>query len=439
MSTTAFFSSALHRIDPHVADALAGESRRQGGQIALIASENIVSRAVLDALGHEITNKTLEGYPGNRFHGGAQFLDVVEQAAIDRAGELFDCEYVNVQPHSGTQANQAVFFALLQPGATILSLDLAAGGHLSHGAAPNLSGRWFDAHHYLVSPESGLIDYDALAEQAAALRPKLLIAGGSAYPRELDFARMRAIADACGARLLVDMAHIAGLVAAGVHVSPLPYADIVTCTTSKTLRGPNGGLILARDAAWKKALNAAIFPGVQGSLHPQVIAAKAVCLGEALQPAFKRYGAQVKTNAAVLADTLSRRGIQLVSGGTDTHLVLLDLRGQRITGARAEAVLEAANIAANKNPIPFDARKPSQWAGLRLGVAAVTTRGFGSDEMCRVGDLIADLLLAAANGDTAAAVRHATHEVAELCARYPVYPAAASQAEAAPLDAVLRG
>ena len=431
MSIPAFFSSALHRIDPHVAHALAGEARRQSGQISLIASENIVSRAVLDALGHEITNKTLEGYPGSRFHGGAQFLDVVEQAAIDRARELFDCEYVNVQPHSGTQANQAVFFALLQPGDTILSLDLAAGGHLSHGAAPNLSGRWFDAHHYFVSPDSGLIDYDALAEQAAALRPKLLIAGGSAYPRELDFARMREIADACGARLLVDMAHIAGLVAAGVHVSPLPYADVVTCTTSKTLRGPSGGLILARDAARKRALNAAIFPGVQGSLHPQVIAAKAVCLGEALQPAFKRYGAQVKTNAAVLADTLSRRGIQLVSGGTDTHLVLLDLRRQRITGARAEAVLEAANIASNKNPIPFDSRKPSQWAGLRLGVAAVTTRGFGTDEMCRVGDLIADLLLATANGDTADAVRHAAAEVAALCARYPVYPVA-GQAEAAP-------
>ena len=438
MSIPAFFSSALHRIDPHVADALAGESRRQGGQISLIASENIVSRAVLDALGHEITNKTLEGYPGNRFHGGAQFLDVVEQAAIDRARELFECAYANVQPHSGTQANQAVFFALLQPGDTILSLDLAAGGHLSHGAAPNLSGRWFDAHHYFVLPDSGMIDYDALAEQAAALRPKLLIAGGSAYPRELDFARMRAIADACGARLLVDMAHIAGLVAAGVHVSPLPYADIVTCTTSKTLRGPSGGLILARDAARRKALNAAIFPGVQGSLHPQVIAAKAVCLGEALQPAFKRYGTQVKTSAAVLADALSRRGIQLVSGGTDTHLVLLDLRRQRITGVQAEAVLEAANIAANKNPIPFDARKPSQWAGLRLGVAAVTTRGFGTDEMCRVGDLIANLLLAAAAGDAAAAVRHAAAEVAELCARYPVYPAA-GHAEAAPLEAVLRG
>ncbi len=438
MSIPAFFSSALHRIDPHVADALAGEARRQREQIVLIASENIVSRAVLDALGHEITNKTLEGYPGNRFHGGAQFLDVVEQAAIDRARELFDCEYANVQPHSGTQANQAVFFALLQPGDTILSLDLAAGGHLSHGAAPNLSGRWFDAHHYLVSPDSGLIDYDALAEQAVALRPKLLIAGGSAYPRELDFARMREIADACGARLLVDMAHIAGLVAAGVHVSPLPYADIVTCTTSKTLRGPSGGLILARDAARKRALNAAIFPGVQGSLHPQVIAAKAVCLGEALQPAFKRYGEQVKTNAAVLAATLGRRGIQLVSGGTDTHLVLLDLRRQQITGARAEAVLEAANIASNKNPIPFDARKPSQWAGLRLGVAAVTTRGFGTDEMVRVGDLIADLLLAAANGDPADAVRRAAAEVADLCARYPVYPAA-GQAEAAPFEAALRG
>ena len=288
-------------------------------------------------------------------------------------------------------------------GDTILSLDLAAGGHLSHGAAPNLSGRWFDAHHYYVSPDSGLIDYDALAEQAVALRPKLLIAGGSAYPRELDFARMRAIADACGARLLVDMAHIAGLVAAGVHVSPLPFADIVTCTTSKTLRGPSGGLILARDAARRS----------RRSMRPSSPACRAVCTHRSLPPRrcvwAKRYslpssvtGRRSRPMLRCWRTRCAGGGIQLVSGGTDTHLVLLDLRGQRITGARAEAVLEAANIASNKNPIPFDARKPSQWAGLRLGVAAVTTRGFGSDEMCRVGDLIADLLLAAANGDTAA-------------------------------------
>ena len=439
MSTPDFFTEPLDRADARVAEALAGETRRQSEQIELIASENIVSRAVLDALGHQITNKTLEGYPGNRFHGGAQFVDAIEETAIARARQLFDCEYVNVQPHSGTQANQAVFFALLQPGDAILSLDLAAGGHLSHGAAPNLSGRWFDAHHYGVTPDTGLIDYAALARQASQLKPKLLIAGGSAYPREIDFARMREIADECGARLLVDMAHFAGLVAAGVHTSPLPYADLVTCTTTKTLRGPRGGLVLSRDVSWKKPLQAAIFPGVQGSLHTQIVAAKAVCLGEALQPAFKRYGAQVKANAAVLAEALSARGIQLVSGGTDTHLVLLDLRGQQITGARAQAALDAANITSNKNPIPFDSRKPSQWVGLRLGVAAVTTRGFGIEEMRRVGNLIADLVVAAASDDATATVRRSAEAVAELCARHPIYSPARQPTDTPPLEAEIEG
>jgi glycine hydroxymethyltransferase len=424
MPTTEFFSAPLSLSDPQVADALAGETRRQAEQIELIASENIVSRAVLDALGHQITNKTLEGYPGNRFHGGAQFVDAIEEAAIERARQLFDCEYVNVQAHSGTQANQAVFFALLQPGDKVLSLDLAAGGHLSHGAAPNLSGRWFDAHHYGVSRDTGLIDYEAVERQASQLKPKLLIAGGSAYPREIDFVRMRDIADQCGARLLVDMAHFAGLVAAGVHPSPLPHADLVTCTTTKTLRGPRGGLILSCHADWKKPLHAAIFPGVQGSLHTQVIAAKAVCLGEALQPGFRQYGAQVKTNANALAEALEQRDIRLVGGGTDTHLVLLDLRGQRITGQQAQAVLDAANITSNKNPIPFDSRKPSEWVGLRLGVGAVTTRGFDVSDVQLVGNLIADLIEAAAGKRKAdATIARCAGQVAELCGAHPIYRA----------------
>ncbi|MDH3713399.1 MAG: serine hydroxymethyltransferase [Gammaproteobacteria bacterium] len=423
MSTPEFFSIPLSRTDPRVAGALANESRRQTEQIELIASENIVSRAVLDALGHQITNKTLEGYPGNRFHGGAQFVDAIEDTAVERAQQLFDCEYVNVQPHSGTQANQAVFFALLSPGDKVLSLDLAAGGHLSHGATPNLSGRWFDARHYGVSRDTGLIDYDAVEQQAVRLRPKLLIAGGSAYPREIDFARMRNIADRCGASLLVDMAHFAGLVAAGAHPSPLPHADLVTCTTTKTLRGPRGGLILSCNPDWKKVLHAAIFPGVQGSLHTQVIAAKAVCLGEALQPQFKHYGAQVKANATALAETLRLRGIQVVSGGTDTHLVLLDLRRQHITGQRAQTVLDAANITSNKNPVPFDSRKPSEWVGLRLGVGAVTTRGFDTSDLQLVGNLIADLIEAAADGGPDATIDRCTAQVAELCRAHPLYQA----------------
>ncbi len=418
-----FFSAPLDLTDPPVADALAREARRQSAQIELIASENLVSGAVLEALGHQIANKTLEGYPGKRFHAGGEFVDVLEEAAVERAQRLFGCEFVNVQPHSGTQANQAVLFALLEPGDRLLSLDLAAGGHLSHGSAPNLSGRWFDAHHYGVSRDTGLIDYDALAHQAQQLRPKLLIAGGSAYPREIDFVRMAEIAAECGARLLVDMAHFAGLVAAGVHPSPVPHADLVTCTTTKTLRGPRGGLILSRDAQWRKALQAAVFPGVQGSLHTQVIAAKAVCLGEALQPAFQEYGAQLKRNAATLAETLHQRGVDIVSGGTDTHLVLLDLRRQAITGQRAQTVLEAASITSNRNPVPFDARNPAQWAGLRLGVGAVTTRGFREQEMQRVGGLIADLLEAASGSDASATVEACAARVASLCEAFPIYPA----------------
>ena len=415
-----FLRSAV-QADPLIAQALADEQDRQKNQIELIASENIVSRAVLDALGHEMTNKTLEGYPGNRFHGGGRFVDVVEQAAIDRAKELFGCAYANVQPHSGSQANLAVFYLLLAPGDRVLSLDLAAGGHLSHGLRANLSGRWFEAHHYGVDPDSEVIDYDVLEQTAREVKPKLLIAGGSAYPRELDFARMAQIAKAVGAWFHVDMAHIAGLVAGGVHPSPLPQADIVTCTTTKTLRGPRGGLILTNNEDWAKRLQSSVFPGVQGSIHTQVIAAKAICLGEALQPDFKTYAAKVQSNARTLAQTLSNRGIRIVSGGTDTHLALLDLSSKGLTGKRAETVLEKADITANKNAIPNDSPRPPEWVGLRLGTGAVTTRGMGEDEMIVLGGLIADLVEAEATGQTEVAVNKAKTEVARLCEAFPIY------------------
>ena len=415
------FEASVTTTDPLIAEALRGEKQRQQNQIELIASENIVSRAVLDALGHEMTNKTLEGYPGNRFHGGGQFVDVVEQAAIDRAKQLFDCEYANVQPHSGSQANLAVFFLLLSPGDKTLALDLAAGGHLSHGLNANLSGRWFEAHHYGVSANTEVIDYDALQRLAEDIKPKLLIAGGSAYPREIDFERMGAIAKKVGAWLHVDMAHIAGLVAAGVHTSPFPHADIVTCTTTKTLRGPRGGLILTNNPDWFRRLQSAVFPGVQGSIHTQVIAAKAVCLGEALSDDFKVYGAQVKANASTLADTLQTRGIRLVSGGTDTHLVLLDLSSYRLTGQQGEAVLEAANITSNKNAIPNDSPRPPEWVGLRLGVGAATTRGMGGSEFETLGNVIADLIEAAVQGDSGDTVADCKTKVAELCAGFPIY------------------
>ncbi len=406
--------------DPLIAEALAHEKHRQQTQIELIASENIVSQGVLAALGHEMANKTLEGYPGNRFHGGGQFVDVVEQAAIDRAKQLFGAEYANVQPHSGTQANQAVFFALLKPGDRILSLDLAAGGHLSHGAKPNLSGRWFESHHYTVGRESGRMDYDQIEAQALQLSPDLLIAGGSAYPLAIDFERMAAIAKRCGALFLVDMAHIAGLVAAGVHPSPLAHADIVTCTTTKTLRGPRGGVILSRSDKFAAKLQSAIFPGVQGSLHSNVLAAKAVCLGEALQPEFKAYGQQVVTNARALAEVLMARGIKVVGNGTDTHMVLLDLSPQQMLGSTAEAALAAANITSNKNPIPFDAPKPADWAGLRLGVSAATTRGIDAAGTIELASSIADLILAASAGSLTQAVPSAQNTVATLCERFPI-------------------
>ena len=415
-----FFSAGIERRDPIIAASLAGELERQQNHIELIASENIVSRAVLDALGHPMTNKTLEGYPGHRFHGGGEYVDIVEQAAIDRARELFGCDYVNAQPHSGTQANQAVFFATVKPGDRLLSLDLAAGGHLSHGASPNQSGRWFDARHYGVDRDSGLIDYEQLEILAREARPALLIAGGSAYPRHIDFERMRRIADSVGALLLVDMAHFAGLVAAGVHPSPLPHADIVTCTTTKTLRGPRGGLILARDTSWAKRLQSAIFPGVQGSLHSQIIAAKAVCLGEALEDEFKDYGRAVLANAQALAAALTARGIRLVSGGTDTHMLLLDLSTQGLRGQQLQDSLAEVNLTSNRNPIPFDSSNPAEWAGLRLGVGAATTRGLQRDDFGLLGEIIGRAVARCSDTGSPAA-EDDRQKVLALCKRYPLY------------------
>lgn len=400
---------------------MAQEKTRQQDQIELIASENIVSRAVLDALGHEMTNKTLEGYPGKRFHGGGKFVDIVEQAAIDRAKALFGCGYANVQPHSGSQANLAVFFLLLKPGDRVLSLDLAAGGHLSHGLKANLSGRWFESHHYGVNENSEVIDYDVLEARAEEVKPKLLIAGGSAYPRQIDFARMAQIAKNVRAWLHVDMAHIAGLVAGGVHPSPIPHADIVTCTTTKTLRGPRGGLILTNNEDWFKKLESAVFPGVQGSIHTQVLAAKAICLGEALTEDFKAYTEQVIANARTLCATLQDRGIRLVSGGTDSHLALLDLSSKGMTGKRAEVVLERANITANKNAIPNDSPRPPEWVGLRLGTGAATTRGLREGEFISLANTIADLIEAEAAGDADTAVKDAIATVSKLCKQFPVY------------------
>ncbi len=421
--TSSYFNAHLAERDALIFNALENEKKRQQSQIELIASENTVSQASLDALGSVITNKSVEGYPGRRFHGGADFADIVEQAAIDRAKKLFGVSFANVQPHSGTQANQAVFFAVLKPGDTVLSLDLAAGGHLSHGAKPNQSGRWFNIVPYGVERQTGRIEYDQVERLALEHQPKLLITGGSSYPREIDFARMRKIADKVGAIFLVDMAHFAGLVAAGVHTSPIPYADIVTCTTTKTLRGARGGLILTDREDLFKLVQSAVFPGVQGSAHLSTIAGKAVCLGEALTDEFKTYGANVKANAHLLAETLQRRGVAIVSGGTDSHLVLVDVSSKGLTGQKAQDILGAVNVTSNKNPIPFDSAKPSEWKGLRLGSSAGTTRGFGKGEFEIIGNLITDLFeVAAANEDERKAVEdRARATVANLCAAFPIY------------------
>jgi glycine hydroxymethyltransferase len=425
-SRDAFFGTSLSAADPEIAAAIRAELGRQQDQIELIASENIVSRAVLEAQGSVLTNKYAEGYPGRRYYGGCEHVDVVETLAIERAKKLFDCGFANVQPHSGSQANQAVFYALLQPGDTFLGLSLAAGGHLTHGAPVNQSGKWFKAVSYTVRQDDQRIDFDSVAALAREHRPKLIVAGGSAYPRFIDFAKFRAIADEVGAYLMVDMAHFAGLVAAGVHPSPLPHAHVCTTTTHKTLRGPRGGMVLTNDEEIGKKINSAIFPGIQGGPLMHVIAAKAVAFGEALRPEFKTYAKSVVDNARTLAETLVGRGLAIVSGGTDTHLMLVDLRPKKLTGRVAEQSLEHAGMTCNKNGIPFDPEKPTVTSGIRLGTPAGTTRGFGIAEWQEIGGLIGDVLdgLAQNAGDNQAAEAAARVRVAELCRRFPIYPAA---------------
>ena len=424
-----FFTAGLSETDPQLARAIGDELRRQQEQIELIASENIVSCAVLEAQGSVLTNKYAEGYPSRRYYGGCAFVDVVEQLAIDRAKQLFGCEFANVQPHSGAQANQCVLLALCKPGDVIMGLSLSAGGHLTHGAPPNLSGKWFQAVQYGVRRQDGLIDFDQVEALAREHRPKLIIAGGSAYPRILDFARFRRIADQVGALLHVDMAHFAGLVAAGVHPSPLPHAHVVTTTTHKTLRGGRGGMILSNDLDLGKKINSAAFPGLQGGPLMHVIAAKAAAFAEALRPSFKVYARTVVDNARMLAAVLMESGCDIVSGGTDTHLMLVDLRPMGLTGKAAEESLDRAGITCNKNGVPFDPAKPTVTSGIRLGTPVATTRGFGPAEFRQVGELIAKVLdgLAAnrddnspdGNSDVEAAVRQ---EVRALCRRFPIYP-----------------
>ncbi|MCG5235737.1 serine hydroxymethyltransferase [Xanthobacter oligotrophicus] len=413
-----------HAADPAVFDAIRAELKRQQDQIELIASENIVSEAVLAAQGSVLTNKYAEGLPGKRYYGGCEHVDVVEEIAIDRAKQLFGAGFANVQPHSGAQANAAVLMALLQPGDTLLGMSLAAGGHLTHGAPPTLSGKWFKAIGYGVTRDTALIDYDEVERLAHEHKPKLIIAGGSSYPRIIDFARFRAIADAVGAHLMVDAAHYAGLIVAGAYPSPFPHAHVVTTTTHKTLRGPRGGMILTNDEALAKKLNSAVFPGLQGGPLMHVIAAKAVAFGEALTDDFRTYALKVVSNARALAGRLSARGAAIVSGGTDSHMVLVDLRPFGVTGKAAEAALERAGLTCNKNGIPFDPEKPFVTSGIRLGTPAGTTRGFGIAEFEEVGDLIADVLTglaangAEANGKAEVATRA---KVAELCAHFPLY------------------
>jgi glycine hydroxymethyltransferase len=421
-----FFSATLAETDPAVLHTLEEELLREQTQIELIASENIVSRAVLEAQGSVLTNKYAEGYPGKRYYGGCEAVDKTEQLAIDRAKQLFGASYANVQPHSGSQANQAVFMALLKPGDTILGMSLAAGGHLTHGAAPNQSGKWFNAVQYGVKREDSLIDYEELEKLATEHKPKLIIAGGSAYPRVIDFARFRAIADKVGAYLMVDMAHYAGLIAAGVYPSPIAHAHVTTTTTHKTLRGPRSGLILSNDEELGKKFNSAIFPGIQGGPLMHVIAAKAVAFGEALQPEFKVYGKQVLDNARALAAVLVERGCAIVSGGTDCHLMLVDLRPKGVTGKAAEESLERAGLTCNKNAIPFDPEKPAITSGIRLGSPAGTTRGFGVEEFKAIGHMIGDVLdgiahVAKNGGDNSASETKVRAQVKALCAKFPIY------------------
>jgi glycine hydroxymethyltransferase len=421
-----YFTETLASRDPEIAGAIRRELGRQQDEIELIASENIVSAAVLEAQGSVMTNKYAEGYPGKRYYGGCEFVDVAETLAIERAKKLFACGYANVQPNSGSQANQGVFNALLKPGDTILGMNLASGGHLTHGAAPNQSGKWFHAVQYGVRAQDNRIDYDEVARLAREHKPRLIIAGGSAIPRQIDFAAFRAIADEVGALLMVDMAHFAGLVAGGAHPSPFPFADVATTTTHKTLRGPRGGMILTNSDEIAKKVNSAIFPGIQGGPLMHVIAAKAVAFGEALRPEFASYAAQVVKNAQALADQLMKGGLAIVTGGTDTHLMLVDLRPKGVKGNATEKALGRAHITCNKNGIPFDPEKPTVTSGVRLGTPAGTTRGFGEAEFRDIGRWIVDVVdgLAANgeedNGAVEAAVRA---KVAALCARFPIYPA----------------
>ena len=419
-----FFTEELSSRDPEIFGSITDELGRQRDEIELIASENIVSRAVMQAQGSVLTNKYAEGYPGRRYYGGCQFVDVAENLAIDRAKQLFGCDFVNVQPNSGSQANQGVMQALIKPGDTILGMNLASGGHLTHGAAPNQSGKWFNAIQYGVRKQDNLIDYDEIAALAKEHQPKMIIAGGSAIPRQIDFAKFREIADSVGAILHVDMAHFAGLVAAGEHPSPFPHADVVTTTTHKTLRGPRGCMILTNDEAIAKKVNSAIFPGIQGGPLMHVIAAKAVAFGEALRPEFKTYQKQVRANAVALADQLMKGGLDIVSGGTDTHLMLVDLRPKGVKGNVADKALGRAHITCNKNGIPFDPEKPMVTSGLRLGTPAGTTRGFGEAEFRDIADMIIEVIDGIAangedgNGEVEAAVKA---KAQALCARFPIY------------------
>ena len=419
-----FFTADIQKNDPDIFLAMEKELGRQRDQIELIASENIVSPAVMAAQGSVLTNKYAEGYVGRRYYGGCEYVDIVESLAIERAKKLFNCDFINVQPNSGSQANQGAFMALVKPGATILGMSLAAGGHLTHGAKPNQSGKWFNAIQYGVRVEDHLVDFDEVLALAKEHKPEIIVAGGSAYPRQLDFAKFRAIADEVGAYLMVDMAHFAGLVAAGEHPSPFPHAHIVTTTTHKTLRGPRGGMILTNDEAIAKKVNSAIFPGIQGGPLMHVIAGKAVAFGEALQPSFKEYAKSVVENADVLAKTLIKHGLDIVSGGTDTHVVLVDLRPKKLTGNIAERSLENAFITCNKNGIPFDPEKPMVTSGVRLGSPAATTRGFGVEEFTKVGDLIAEVLdgLAANPEDNSVIEAKVRGQVKQLCDNFPMYP-----------------
>ncbi|SFD23985.1 serine hydroxymethyltransferase [Tropicimonas isoalkanivorans] len=422
---TGFFTETLAETDPEIAEAIALELGRQRDEIELIASENIVSRAVMEAQGSVMTNKYAEGCPGRRYYGGCQFVDIAETLAIERAKQLFGCAFANVQPNSGSQANQGAFTALIKPGDTILGMNLASGGHLTHGAPPNQSGKWFNAVQYGVRQQDSLIDFDEVEALAQEHQPKLIIAGGSAIPRQIDFARFRAIADSVGAYLLVDMAHFAGLVAAGEHPSPFPHAHVATTTTHKTLRGPRGGMILTNDEAIAKKVNSAIFPGIQGGPLMHVIAAKAVAFGEALRPEFKDYAKQVRANAVALADELMKGGLDIVTGGTDTHVMLVDLRPKGVKGNATEKALGRAHITCNKNGIPFDPEKPTVTSGVRLGTPAGTTRGFGEAEFRQIARMIVEVVdgLAANGEDGNAEVEEKVKaEAMALCARFPVYP-----------------